>query len=210
MKAMVIYLTLFFIIASIIRAKLGIEYDSALFYKNPNLEKTLVKKEKKLLPNRVKVPKKGIKRETVITLSPLIETKLTPIEYKYLKKSLLAHLSSKWKHFKAAYYTLNVDIKKDDISKKRKLILKKGKKYYLLYQKSKIYISYELVANNGISVVKGYIPYKVIVKSASKMDYLDSLRLAKKRLFSRIGQLIANDLNKKFYYIQNYSNIAIK
>jgi len=193
---------------------LGIEYSKSLFYQNPNLEKVLNKKRVKLLPNEIEVPKKLIRKNGyIIDLVPILETQLTPIEYKYLKKSLYKYLSTNyWYRYNLVNepLTLNIDIEQNNILNKKRVFGRKGKKYFFIYQKNKIYIHYKVVSNDGITIIKGYIPYRVIIKSHSKRNFDESLRLAKKSLYSRIGQLIANDLNKKYYYIKNYANVAIK
>jgi len=219
MKSFVIYITSFFIIVSFIRAQFGIHDSNLKFAKVPDPKEKLAKKDnnsskfakiKYIKPAHKQKPKKLEKPEPTIELASFFGTSLQPIEQKYLKYGLKQYLAKRWytKDPKREKYSLSIEVRKRDIVNKRYLVTYKGKRHFRLYNKSKIKIYYRVYNEKGTLILKGLIPYNVIVKSGSFWDYIESERLAKKKLFTRIGQKVANELNRKYYYILNYSNIA--
>lgn len=208
MKSLVIYLTSFFIIASFIRAQLGIHDKNDRFFKLPGLEEKLKSKDKnssKVAKAQIRQVKLLKKPEPIIKFASLFDTKLKPIEYKYLKYGFKKALSKKWysTNARGVRFTLNVKIDKKILDTQKFVTLKDGKRFYKIYQKCKIKIYYKLFSDNGKLVLKSTIPYNVIVKAGSHWDFLESERLAKKKLFTQIGIKLANDLNRRYNYIMH-------
>ena len=212
MKSLVIYLTSFFIIASFIRAQLGIHDKNDRFFKLPGLEEKLKNRDKnsskvKVVKSQVKQLKVLKKPEPIIKFASLFDTKLKPIEYKYLKYGFKKALSKKWysTNPRSKQFTLNVKVDKKILDTQKFVTLKDGKRFFKIYQKCKIKIYYKLFSDNGKLVLKSTIPYNVIVKAGSHWDYLESERLAKKKLFTQIGIKLANELNRRYNYIMHSS-----
>ena len=211
MKSFVIYLVVFFIIASIIRGQKHINSTKPSdFFHNPFLEKngTVKKhfKEKNKLykPAYIKSsPRKLDKPILKLDISSILTTQLQPIEQKYLQKSLKKHLFKRWytKNPTFKQFKLAIEIDKKLISQRRYVKTIKGKRQYRLEEKFKIKIKYKVYNSSGKLILNGMIPYKVLVKSGSFWDYIECERLAKKELFMHIGKKIANILNRKYYYI---------
>ena len=215
MKSFVIYLTVFFIVTTYIRGFLGL--DRYRFYENPYLAEKLKhisseNRNSKFANKKFVHSKKALLEEPEVLLdySSILHTKLQPIEQKYLKEGINKHLAKEWfsKDPSREKFKLSVAIKKHDISIRRNITTHKGKRYYHLRQKSIIRIYYKVFNSKGVLITKGYIPYHVIVKALSHWDFIESERLAKKSLFLRIGEKIANSLNSKRFYILNRSNIS--
>ena len=220
MKSFVIYITSFFIIVSFIRAQFGIHDSNLKFAKQPDPKEKLKKfkdsnsskfaKIHYIKPTHKKKPKVLEKAEPTVKLESFFGTSLQPIEQKYLKYGLNRYLSKKWytKDPNKIRYSLSIEVNKRDLVNRKYLVRYKGKRHFRIYEKSKIKIYYKVYNDKGDLILKGLIPYNVIVKAGSFWDHIESERLAKKKLFTRIGQKVANELNRKYYYILNYSNIA--
>ena len=215
MKSFVIYLTIFFIVTTYIRGFLGL--DKYKFYENPYLEKKLEhikeshsnKKNSKKVTNKFAHIKRPLldKPEPLLDYSSILGTQLQPIEQKYLQIGIEKNLAKVWfsKDPNREKFKVVIDIKKHDISTHRYISTYGGKRHYRIDQKSSIRINYKVFDSSGKVVAKGFIPYHVLVKAASYWDFIESERLAKKRLFLRIGQKIANSLNsKRFYILRHY------
>ena len=203
MKSFVIYLTVFFVVATYIRGFLGL--DKYKFYKNPNLAKLKesshkVKKTEQYLKPQNYYSKEGI---PLLDLSVSSNTNLLPIEEKYLKIGLKKHLEKEWfskKINRGKIKDVN-SIKRNNVSIRKYVSTYEGKRHYIIEQKVKININYKVFNSKNSVVTKGFIPYNVFIKSVSKWDYLESERISKKKLFLKIGQKIASSLNAKKFYI---------
>lgn len=208
MKSFVIYLTVFFIVTIYIRGFLGL--DNYKFYKNPNLAK-LETSKKNSKSHIVKNIEQRIKHQTynsnqdipLLDFSISSNTDLLPIEEKYLNIGFKKHLAKEWfsKKLNREKFKVVVSIKRNSVSKRKYVSTYKGKRHYIIEQKVKININYKVYNSKGLTVAKGFIPYNVFIKSDSKWDYLESERIAKKKLFLNIGQKIANSLNAKRFSI---------
>lgn len=212
MKSFVIYLTIFFVVTTYIRGFLGL--DNYKFYENPYLkEKLKSKKETSTLKTidtttrKFASTDKPLLKESVCRLdySSILGTKLQPIEQKYLQLGIEKSLAKEWfsKNINKERFKLIIDIKKNDISTRKYVTEYEGKRHYRIDQKSSIKIHYKVYNNRGKLVTKGFIPYNVLIKAASYWDFIESERLAKKRLFLRVGEKIASSLNSKRFYIFN-------
>ena len=218
MRSFVIYLTVFFVITAYIRSFFGI--DNYKFYENPYLKDKL--QNFNYSHNNIQYPSYNNlkfaevkkfrldKAAPLLEYSSIIDAKLQPIEHKYLKLGIERNLAKDWfsKDITREKFKLVVDIQKHDLSTHRYLSKYDGKRHYRLDQKSSIKIEYKVINSRGFVVFKGTIPYNVLVKSASYWDHIESERLAKKRLYLRIGEKIANSLNSKRFYIFERSSIA--
>ena len=215
MKSFVIYLTVFFIVTTYIRGFLGL--DRYKFYENPYLKKKLEDKKEnssnktnsKVVVNKFAHIKKPLldKPVPLLDYSSILGTKLQPIEQKYLQIGIEKNLAKEWfsKDPNREKFKVIIDIKKHDISTHKYVSTYGGKRHYRIDQKSSIRIYYKVFDSSGKMLAKGFIPYHVLVKAASYWDFIESERLAKKRLFLRIGQKIANSLNsKRFYILRHY------
>ena len=206
MKSFVIYLTVFFVVATYIRGFLGI--DKYKFYENPNLSKLTkestkshtVKKITQYVKPRVHNTQEAI---PLLDLSIASSTSLLPIEEKYLNIGLKKHLAKEWfsKNLNRGKFKVVVSIKRNNVSIRKHVSTYEGKRHYIIEQKVKININYKIYNSKGLVVAKDFIPYNVFIKSVSKWDYLESERIAKKKLFLNIGQKIASSLNAKRFYI---------
>ena len=209
MKSLVIYLTVFFIVASFIRAQLGIHDKSDRFFKLPGLEEKLKQNKSKANPkfidNKNRYVKLLKKPEPIVKLASLFDTKLKPIEYKYLKYGFKKALSKKWysTNPRGARFTLNVKVDKNILDTKKYVTMENGKRFFKIYKKCKLKIYYKLYSDSGKLILKSTIPYNVIVKAGSHWDFLESERLAKKKLFTQIGIKLANELNRRYNYIMH-------
>jgi len=206
MKSFVLYLTIFFVVATTLRGIFGL--DRYRFYENPNLKKKLAenKKHKKRATTHKFLNLKKFKFDKatpILEYSSIFGTKLLPIEQKYLQEGIKKHLAKEWftKTQNRDKYKLVLNIRKHDISTHRYITMHKGKRRYRIDQKSNIRITYKVLNSNGVVVAKAFIPYNVIIKAASYWDFIESERLAKKRLYLIIGEKIANSLNSKRFYI---------
>jgi len=215
MKSFVIYLTIFFIIASIYRGRtFKVDTNSSKYFHNPFLNKQQnSNKHNKHIEPKIAKPKyvkesvhKLKEPQLILDISSILSTQLQPIEQKYLQKSIQKYLSSRWysKNPYAKSFKLTVDIDKNLISSKRFIRNINKKRQYRIVEKSKIKIKYKIYNSSGKLLLNSYIPYNVIIKSASFWDFIESERLAKKELFTHIGKKIANSLNRRFYYIVSY------
>ena len=218
MKSFVIYLTIFFVVTTYIRGFFGL--DRYKFYENPYLKEKLqhLKNESAHITTHNYIHPKFVhtkkfrldKPAEILDYSSILGTKLQPIEQKYLQLGIKQNLAKDWfsKDPTRQKFKLILDIQKHDLSTHRYLSTYGGKRHYRIDQKSSIKIHYKVINSKCFIVAKGLIPYNVIVKAASYWDHIESERLAKKRLYLRIGQKIANSLNSKRFYIFEQSNIA--
>ncbi len=208
MKSFVIYLTVFFVVATYIRGFLGL--DKYKFYKNPYLTKLEKTTKSHTLKKTAYNKYHSQNYAALLNLSITSNSSLLPIEEKYLKIGLKKNLEKEWfsKDDNREKFKIVVSIKKHILSSKRYVSTYEGKRDYIIKKKIKININYKVYNSKDLVVAKAFIPYNVLIKSVSKWDYLESERIAKKKLFLKIGQKIANSLNSKRFYILHRANVS--
>ncbi len=214
MKSFVIYLTVFFVVTTYIRGFLGL--DRYKFYENPYLVKLEKEKQSKKNHKINKFTQSKVKKYqldkpvAMLDFSTVIGSNLLPIEEKYLDIGIKNNLAKEWftKKPDENKFKVVISIKRHIVSSKRYVSTYEGKRHYIIEKKIKININYKVYNSKDLVVAKAFIPYNVLIKSVSKWDYLESERIAKKKLFLKIGQKIANSLNSKRFYILHRANIS--